>query len=100
MFFKKIGEVDIDRILLELDNKKISSQFPLQGAFDGDFDGSIGTTYELRSDESEYIVQLYNDMPYTYEILEKYGMHRTRVMKMIKGTCYSYHIDLTPRIHI
>jgi hypothetical protein len=97
---KKIGECDIDWIQQELDNKKVSAQFPLQGAFEGDFDGACGKTYDLRSDESDYILPLYKDMPYTYSILEKYKMSRTRIMKMVKGNCYSYHIDLTPRIHI
>lgn len=97
---KKVGEADIERILMELSNKKVSSQFPLQGAFEGDFDGAIGRTYDLRSDEKDYVVPLYPDMTYTNSILKEYGMCRTRAMKMIKGTCYSYHIDLTPRIHI
>lgn len=97
---KKIGECDIEWIMQELSNKKVGAQFPLQGAFEGDFEGGVGKTYELRSDESDYTVELYNDMPYTYSLFKKYGMYRTRAMKMIKGTCYSYHVDLTPRIHI
>jgi len=97
---KKIGEADIERILMEMSNKKIDAQFPLQGAFEGDFDGAVGRTYDLRADEKEYVVPLYEDMPYTYSLLEKYNMYRTRAMKVIKGRCYSYHIDLTPRIHI
>ena len=97
---KKIGEVDIDRILLELENKKIDAQFPLQGAFEDDWRGACGKTYDLRSDEKDYIVKLYQDMPYTYSILEKYSMYRSRVMKLIPGRCYSYHVEHTPRIHI
>jgi hypothetical protein len=97
---KKIGECDIEWIIQELSNKKVGAQFSLQGAFEGDFEGATGKTYDLRSDESDYTVELYNDMPYTYSLLKKYGMYRTRVMKIIKGTCYSYHVDLTPRVHI
>ena len=97
---KKVGKCDIEWIIQELENKKVSAQFPLQGAFEGDYEGAVGKTYDLRSDEAEYNVPLYKDMPYTYSLLEKYEMTRTRAMKMIKGSCYSYHIDLTPRIHI
>jgi hypothetical protein len=97
---QKVGECDIEWIIQELENKKVSAQFPLQGAFEEDYDGACGKTYDLRANESEYVVPLYDDMQYTYSLLSKYKMHRTRVMKMIKGTCYSYHIDLTPRIHI
>lgn len=96
----KVGECDIEWIIQEFENKKVSAQFPLQGAFEGDFEGAIGKTYDLRSDESAYTVPLHDNMPYTYSLLEKYNMYRTRVMKMVKGSCYSYHIDLTPRIHI
>lgn len=98
--YYRVGEVDIDQINFELSNKKVNSQFPLQGVDELDFTGAVGKTYDLRGDEDDYIVPLYKDMPYTYSVLNEYGMYRTRVMKMVKGTCYSYHIDLTPRLHI
>lgn len=98
--FKKIGEVDIERLLFELDNKKVSAQFPLQGSSEDDFHGAEGKTYDLRSDERCYTVPLYKDMPYTYSIIEEFNMYRARVMKLIHKTCYSYHTDNTPRIHI
>ena len=53
---QKVGECDIEWIIQELENKKVSAQFPLQGAFEGDYDGACGKTYDLRADESEYII--------------------------------------------
>lgn len=101
-YVKVIDHVDTSIILKEVKTleKVETGQTPLQGAFAGDFEGAVGKTYDLRSDEHDYTFPLYDTMPYTYELLEKYNLHRTRLMKMKKKTCYSYHYDLTPRIHI
>ena len=97
---KTIGEVDIERILLELSNKKIPAQFPLHGVDENDFEGAVGRAYTLRHDETDFVVPLYKDMPYTYSILEEYKMYRARVMRLTQGKCYSYHRDNTWRVHI
>jgi hypothetical protein len=97
---KKIGEVDIEMLLLEINKKEFKSQLPLQGATENDFKGSVGNIWNLEHEEDSYIIPLYKDMPYTYSLIEKYKMKRSRVMKMSEKQCYSYHYDLTPRIHI
>ena len=97
---KKIGECDHQWIIDELVNREDKSQIPLQGVFEGDFNGSTGATGDLQYSEEEYNIALYKDMPYTNSLLEKYDMSRTRVMTINQGKCYSYHYDLTPRIHI
>lgn len=97
---KVIGEADIDRILIELENKKVGAQFPLHGTHENDFEGAVGRVYTLRHDETDFKVPLYKDMKYTYSILEKYNLYRARVMKLTQGKCYSYHRDNTWRVHI
>ena len=97
---EKIGECDHNWIIDEFANRKYKSQIPLQGAFEGDFDGSTGKTGDLKYKEEEYNIPLYKDMPYTNSLLKKYEMSRTRVMTINQKECYSYHYDLTPRIHI
>ena len=97
---EKIGECDHHWIIDELANREYKNQIPLQGAFEGDFNGSTGRTGDLQYKESEYNIALYDDMPYTNSILKQYEMSRTRAMTLQRGMCYSYHYDLTPRIHV
>lgn len=94
-YYKIIDSVDIDKIKQELKNKKVTAQFPLQGD-----EGAISDSYDLLEDEADHVEPIYDDMPYINSLLKKYGMYRTRVMKMIGGTCYSVHVDNDPRIHI
>lgn len=93
--FKIIDYVDLDKIKQELKNKKVTAQFPLQGD-----DTAISDSYDLLTNESDHVEPIYTDMPYTNFILKKHKMYRSRVMKMIGGTCYTVHIDNSPRIHI
>lgn len=96
---KIIGKVDINKIKQELSDLKISAQFSLQGKTKTDYNSSTSYDYSLRLDEQEFIHNLY-ELPYLNSILKKYGMFRSRVMKMINGTAYGIHVDNTPRIHI
>jgi hypothetical protein len=98
---KKIGQCDIDQILKELNNRNLAkSQFPLQGTTINDYDGAVGRVDQLDYDEDNYLVELYDDMPYTYSIIEEYQLYRTRVMTLKNKEVYSYHKDLCPRVHI
>jgi hypothetical protein len=104
----KIGEIDLEKIKKDLNeryHKKFAGkdyprQFPLQGAFDEDWDGAKGNTLHLRNDEQEYTIRLYKDYEYIYSIIDTYTLHRTRIMNMPRATAYGWHYDLTPRIHI
>ena len=94
--------IDIEKILLELELlPKYDSQIMLQGAEpvnNNPFYG-IGKVLELDHNEEEFIYPLFN-IPYTNSIIQSLGMYRTRVMKMTPQTCYTYHLDLTKRMHI
>ena len=92
--------IDIERILLELNNVPKHSQICLQGV-EGNNDPfyGIGKVLDLNHKEEEFILPNFN-LPYTNSILKSLNMYRTRVMIMQPKTCYTYHLDLTKRIHI
>ena len=54
---------------------------------------------KMRDQEKEFIFPLFN-IPYINSIIEKFNMFRTRIMVQDSKTCYTYHQDFTPRIHI
>lgn len=94
-------KVDTDKILEELKilpeyNKQIMLQ-----AVDGQKDPfyGIGRSIDYAFEEKDFINTLF-DMPYTNKIIKDLKMFRTRVMKLKSHSCYSYHKDQTPRIHI
>lgn len=100
---------DIEKILSELESlPKWDDQICLQAAdLHGDdvihdspaWELGCGRIKELGYDENEFTIPIF-DMDYTYEILKKLGMYRTRVLRLKPGRCYSYHYDPTKRIHI
>ncbi len=49
--------------------------------------------------EKKYIIPVYDTL-YINNIMEELHMCRTRVMRMAPCSTYSFHKDLTPRIHI
>lgn len=92
--------IDIERILLELEIVPDGAQVCLQGISpNGDPHYGIGKVLELNHTEEEFIYPLF-DMPYTNLVIESLSMYRTRVMRMKPQTCYTYHLDLTKRMHI
>ena len=94
-------QVDIDRILLEIEMlPKYGEQIALQ-TVEGETDHKYGTgkLTSLEHSESEFIHPLWN-LSYTNRIMNELGMYRTRVMRMYPKTCYSYHQDPSPRLHI
>ena len=93
--------VDIERISLELETlPNYDNQIMLQSP-DGVTDPFIGTgrTTEFHYEEKDFCVPTF-DIPYTNTVIQELNMFRTRVMRMKKKTCYTYHQDKTPRVHI
>ena len=93
--------IDIDRILLELEKlPEYKNQIMLQSpaGISDPFVG-IGRTTEFDYEEKDFCTPTF-DLPYTNEVIRSLNMFRTRVMRMKKQTCYTYHSDKTPRIHI
>jgi len=92
--------VDIERILEELIIVPSGLQVCLQGVegIDDPFYGT-GKLQNVNHTEDMFTVPLF-DIPYTNSIIKQLGMTRTRVMRMAPISCYSYHQDPTPRMHI
>lgn len=92
--------INIDLILLELEKlPNYNTQIMLQRTeIDDPFYGT-GKVLELNHTEEEFIHPQF-DIPYTNNIIKELNMYRTRLMKMKPKTCYTYHLDLTKRMHI
>tara|TARA_Y100000004_G_C8937690_1_gene422836 strand:- start:1330 stop:1773 length:444 start_codon:yes stop_codon:yes gene_type:complete len=90
--------IDIERILLELEslpdyNEQLSLQITSEG------NSGEGKLVNLNNEEKDFNVFAY-DLPYTNSVISELKMYRTRVMNMGPKSCYSYHQDPTPRMHI
>ena len=93
--------VDIKKILEEIKiipdyDRQIMLQ-SVKGNSDPNY--GIGRIKNLDHGEKEFINPIFN-MPYVNNLLKELNMYRTRLMKMTPYSCYSYHKDPTPRIHI
>ena len=96
-----IGRFDLEKVLNEIRKTGLDiDQIMLQG-IEGQTDKTFGTgsitNYAL--EEKDFECSLF-DLPYTNSLLEKYNMVRTRIMTMSSKKCYSYHWDLSSRIHL
>ena len=96
-----IGKFDINKVLDEINDVGLDAdQIMLQG-IEGQSDKVFGTgsitNYNL--EEKDFKHRIF-DLPYTNSLLERYNMVRTRIMIMPSKTCYSYHWDLSSRIHL
>lgn len=96
-----IGRFDLEKVLNEISKAGLDTdQIMLQG-IEGQTDKTFGTgsisNYALEEKDFQYSLF---DLPYTNSLLEKYSMVRTRIMTMSSKTCYSYHWDLSSRIHL
>ena len=90
--------IDIERILLELESlPEYDQQLSLQITSDGK--SGEGKLVNLDNKEKDFNLFAY-DLPYTNSIISELKMYRTRVMNMKPKSCYSYHQDPTPRMHI
>lgn len=103
-------KVDIDLILSEIMTliRHKDEQIMLQTIKDNitnitkDSTFGIGGFAQYRDmglSETDFNDPLFN-IPYTNSIINQLKMYRTRIMIMKPRTCYSYHVDGTPRIHI
>jgi len=94
--------IDINVILKELKYlPKYEEQIMLQRHPDSDnFEYGTESWVDLKHPESEFILPIYDKLEYTNLIMKTLGMSRTRVMKVKAKSCYSYHRDLSERIHI
>ena len=93
--------VNIEKILEEI---KVIPEYDRQimlQSVEGNSDPyyGIGKLKDLNHSEEEFTNPIF-DMPYVNSILKNLNMYRTRLMKMPPYTCYSYHQDPTPRMHI
>ena len=96
-----IKHLDMEKIHKELKQiPEYEKQIMLQGV-EGQRDPffGIGRTTSFDYFEEEFNEPLF-DMPYINLIMDELNMFRTRLMKMEPHTCYSWHRDKTPRIHI
>lgn len=99
--------IDVDRILLELEQISEYEQLPeydyqigIQGVHaNSDPFESCGMRSNQKHPEKDIKVPLFN-MPYTNSLMEKYGLVRTRIMKMEERSCYTWHRDSSIRLHI
>jgi len=96
--------IDIEKIKSELKLlPKFDEQICLQGTKDN-LDpfwgvGKWNEKYELGYKETDFNTFIF-DLPYINSILLDLKMCRTRVMNLKSKTCYTYHRDITKRIHI
>lgn len=98
---KIIDKIDLHLILKELEPLDFLSQQQtmLQRVSEQDINYGVGRLEKLQHKETDFIEPVYN-FPYLNSIIDKLGMTRTRIMNMAPRSCYSYHQDPTPRIHI
>lgn len=92
---------DLERIILELESlPDFEDQICLQGLSpSADPFSGVGRANRLGGDESKFVHKLFN-LPYINQIIDELGLFRTRVLSMEPKTCYTFHMDYTPRIHI
>lgn len=108
MGIQKIDTFDIDtyRILEEINTfifsiPEFEDQICLQGN-SKDMDPFFGSRRleELEGEESDFKHSLFPELDYTNSIIEDLNLFRTRIMRLPKKSCLSYHKDPTKRIHI
>ena len=96
--------IDLERIKEELKTlPDYKDQICLQGTKDN-LDpfwgvGRWNEKYEMGYKETDFSIFIF-DLPYINSILSDLNMYRTRVMNLKPKTCYTYHKDLSKRIHI
>jgi hypothetical protein len=122
MSVTKIGEVDLERVKNELfkhevlrnlekhsSNQEQHLKYNLQRrSKTSDFSTtgkSLWATNPEGNDflpyDPDYTENLYrSEMPYVYLLIEEFNLCRTRVLTLQPSTNYSFHQDLTKRIHI
>jgi hypothetical protein len=91
---------DLERIKREIDTlPEYDLQIALQGIGDGDYQTGTISWKTKEINENEHI-HFNFDLPYINSIITELNLCRTRVMRLRPISCYHYHWDKTPRIHI
>ena len=93
--------INLARVIKELNVlPEYDQQICLQGTEeDRDPFLGCGKLKRILFEEEEFIIPLF-DIPYTNSIIKKFGLYRTRVLRLFPQQCYTYHKDPTKRIHI
>lgn len=99
--------IGIEKILSEINpimtkmRKEDLTQIMLQGV-KGQEDPYYGCSHfrDLKHIEFEFREELWPEIPYTNSILKELKIHRTRLMRLLPHTCYSYHKDTSQRVHV
>lgn len=93
-------KIDIDRVIKEISTlPDYDRQLMLQKVEGESNEYGLGRFDDMKHIEADFNTPIY-DIPYTNSILKELGMCRTRLMKMHPYQCYSYHVDLSKRVHI
>jgi hypothetical protein len=95
--------IDIDRIneeckILEVDPD--IDQLVLQTVKGKDSEYGIGGSKHYPEPETDFVDFTYPELEYTNKVIQALGLFRARYMVMKKKSCYTYHWDPTPRVHI
>lgn len=96
--------IDLEKIKQEL---KLLPQFDEQICLQGTKDnldpfwgvGRYNEKYNAGLKETDFNKLIF-DLPYINSVISDLKMYRTRIMKLKSKTCYTYHKDLSKRIHI
>ena len=109
MYYKVIDTVDLDKIKRELSTIKYTETFSLQGTKSNDhplqyiFPADASTNAWERSPKhlraKDLTVPLF-DVPYVNSLLDTYKVGYGRCCILESKTCYTYHMDISKRIHI
>ena len=94
--------IDVKKILDELETlPKYDKQIMLQ-TVEGNDDPDYGTgsIIKLKHSERDFKHPLFPQLEYTNSIIASLNMYRTRVLVLPPQCCYTYHRDLSKRIHI
>jgi hypothetical protein len=99
--------IDIEKIIEEVTplmkkmRKDETTQMMLQGV-KGQEDPYYGCHHfkDLKHIEFEFREELYPDLYYTNSVVKDHKIHRTRLMRLLPQTCYTYHKDFSQRVHI
>lgn len=93
---------DLEKILSELKQIELQFGYVLNQITLQSSGGELasGKTSNLKYPENKYVDLL---IPDNYEIskfIKDHNLYRTRIMKLLPLTCYSYHMDYSTRIHM
>ena len=100
------NDIDTYRIVTEIDSlladiTEFKDQICLQG-ISKDMDPFYGSRRidEMDYKETDFKHFLFPELDYTNSVIEDLNLFRTRIMRLPKKSCLTYHRDPTMRVHI